>query len=66
MSQPDTLPAFFEGKSVRYVIVDGICYFSVVDVMSLLTEAEPRKYWFGVKRHILQREGYTGLFGPQK
>ncbi len=58
---PPGLPVTFEGKTVRWVIVDSVAYFSVVDVVGLLAESEaPSKYWSAMKRRI-QDEGFRQL-----
>ncbi|MGO8948007.1 MAG: Bro-N domain-containing protein, partial [Ktedonobacterales bacterium] len=47
--------------TVRRAEIDGIWYFSVVDVIALLTDApKPRQYWFDMKRYI-QTEGFIQL-----
>jgi hypothetical protein len=46
-------------KSIRRVEVDGVWYFSVIDVIGLLTDAaKPRQYWYDMKRYI-QTEGFV-------
>src|SRR5260221_5221104 len=54
MSDQDTRPggnvAIFEGQRIRRQWVEDRWYFSVVDVVGLLTEAaEPRTYWAQLK-----------------
>ena len=47
----------FEGKRIRRTWHDGQWYFSVVDVVEVLTEsADPRNYW-KVLKHRLNQEG---------
>ncbi len=42
--------AFFRGKEIRRILVDGEWWFSVIDVIALLTDSEdPRKYWTWMK-----------------
>ena len=46
-------------QSIRRVEVDGNWYFSVIDVIGLLTDAtKPRQYWYDMKRYI-QTEGFV-------
>ena len=46
-------------QSIRRVEVDGVWYFSVIDVIGLLTDAaKPRQYWYDMKRYI-QTEGFV-------
>ena len=58
MAQEEVIK-LFEGKQIRYVWDDEKekYYFSVVDVMQVLTESDrPRKYWSDLK-HRLEAEG---------
>ncbi len=42
----ETHVAIFKGKSIRRKLVDNKWFFSVVDIVGVLTESEnPRKYW---------------------
>jgi hypothetical protein len=53
--------AIFEGQRIRRQWVEDRWLFSVIDVVGLLTEsADPRKYWFDMKRYI-QAEGFREL-----
>lgn len=50
-----------DGHVIRRQWFQDRWYFSVVDVVAILTEsAEPRKYWFDMKRNI-QTEGFREL-----
>lgn len=41
---------------------DGRWFFSVVDVMAVLTDSPiPRNYWSDLKRRLLKDEGFTEL-----
>jgi len=41
----------FEGKTIRQTIYNGETYFSVVDVVAVLSESpNPRRYWSNLKR----------------
>jgi hypothetical protein len=45
-------------KSIRRVLREGRWFFSVIDVVGVLTDApKPRQYWFDMKRRI-QDEGF--------
>ena len=49
--------AVFKGQKIRRVIHKGEWWFSVVDVISVLTDSEdPRNYW-KVLKHRLLKEG---------
>ncbi len=50
--------AVFQGKKVRKIIHNDEWWFSIVDVVELLTETErPRKYWNDLKKKLVD-EGY--------
>ncbi len=53
--------ALFQGKRVRKVLLNDEWYFSVIDVVDILTEsASSRRYWSDLKRK-LKKEGYNQL-----
>ena len=42
-------------RKIRRVWVDDICYFSVIDVIAMLTGSKaPRKYWFAMQKRITE------------
>ena len=50
MSKEITKIAIFKGKKVRRVFKDGQWWFSVVDVVAILSNSEnPRDYWYKMK-----------------
>ncbi len=50
--------ALFEGKKVRNVMHDGELWFSVVDVVEVLTNSSnPRDYWYKMKIRVKTEEG---------
>jgi len=50
--------AVFEGKHIRKILHEGEWWFSVIDVIEVLTSsARPRKYWNDLKKK-LSEEGY--------
>lgn len=50
-----------DGRLIRRQWLDDRWYFSIVDVVAVLTDSvEPRKYWFDMKRNI-QDEGFREL-----
>jgi DNA-damage-inducible protein D len=62
----DLLPFEEEGsESIRLIrrqSHEGRWFFSVVDVVALLTDAQiPRNYWSDLKRRLAQEEGFTQL-----
>jgi len=43
--------AVFEGKQIRKIINDGEWYFSVVDVVAVLSDSsDPKDYWYRIKK----------------
>ena len=53
----NTISNLFEGKEIRSIwnSDDGDYYFSVVDVIGALTDANiPRNYWSDLKRKLKQ------------
>jgi len=48
----------FQDKKIRRVLHDGEWYFSVIDIVQVLTDSDnPRNYWSMLKR----READTGI-----
>jgi hypothetical protein len=51
--------AIFEGKRIRKILHEGEWWFSVIDVVEVLTGSErPRKYWNDLKKKLIS-EGYV-------
>ena len=54
--------AFFEGKRIRKIMNDGEWWFSVIDIIAVLTESKtPKRYWSDLKRKVA-KEGYSELY----
>ncbi|RJQ14663.1 MAG: hypothetical protein C4560_11860 [Nitrospiraceae bacterium] len=50
--------AVFRGKEVRRIIHNNEWWFSVVDVVSVLTDSvNPRDYWYKMKIRVKTEEG---------
>jgi hypothetical protein len=50
--------ALFQGKSIRRVTFNNEWWFSVVDVIEVITDTDrPRKYWSDLKKKLV-KEGY--------
>lgn len=50
--------AFFEGKKVRRSFHKGEWYFSIIDVLGILTDsADPQRYWSVLKSRLKKHEG---------
>jgi hypothetical protein len=61
-SKPSTSIALFQKKLVRRVWYQEKWYFSVIDVVGILTETEnPRRYWSDLKRKLVA-EGYGEVY----
>ncbi len=55
--------ALFEGQRIRRQWHDGRWFFSVIDVVGLLSEsAEPRVYWGVLKQRLATDEGFVEVF----
>ncbi len=53
--------AIFQGKQIRRTLYKNEWYFSIIDVIEVLTETErPRKYWNDLKKKLAQ-EGCNEL-----
>lgn len=55
--------AIFKGKKIRKIIHKDQWYFSIIDVIELLTEsANPRRYWSDLKRKLIENEEFAQLY----
>ncbi|MFH1958252.1 MAG: Bro-N domain-containing protein [bacterium] len=55
----ETKIAVFKGKNVRRVIYNNEWWFSIIDVIEVLTDSDrPRKYWSDLKQKLIN-EGYS-------
>ena len=53
----DTKIAIFKGKKIRKTLHNNEWWFSVVDVVSALTDStNPRDYWFKMKIRVKMEE----------
>ncbi len=56
--QPTTKIALFRGKKIRKTLHQNEWWFSVVDVVEVLTDSvNPRDYWFKMKIRVNQEDG---------
>lgn len=54
--------AVFEGKHIRKILHEGEWWFSVIDIVEVLTGSSiPKRYWSDLKRK-LAKEGYVELY----
>ena len=52
--EEDTHIAIFNGKSIRRKLIDGKWFFSVVDIVGVLTDSsDPNDYWYRLKKREL-------------
>ncbi len=62
MKEKDKL-VVFEDKNIRRTWFNDEWYFSVIDVVEVLTESpHPRRYWSDLKRQLQEKEGFE-LYG---
>ena len=55
--------AIFKGKSIRKIIYNDEWYFSIVDVIEVLTESSnSRRYWSDLKSKLTENEGFSQLY----
>lgn len=55
----------FEGNKVRsyYDDIDEHWYFSIIDIVGILTESKnPRRYWSDLKTKLTEEEGFVQLY----
>lgn len=54
----------FEDTQIRRIFHSGEWYFSVVDIVNVLTgSANPRRYWSDLKIQLSEKEGFVQLYG---
>jgi len=59
---PETKVALFKGKKIRKTLHENEWWFSVVDVIEVLTDSlRARKYWADLKKKLIQEEGFNEL-----
>jgi DNA-damage-inducible protein D len=55
--------AIFRGKEIRKTIYQDEWYFSIVDIIEVLTEStNPRRYWSDLKSKLIDNEGFNQLY----
>lgn len=54
----------FEDKKIRRIFHNGEWYFSIIDIISVLTtSSDPRRYWPELKKQLSDNEGFVQLLG---
>lgn len=63
LAQQSSKIAIFKGKQIRKTIYQGEWYFSIIDVVAVLTESQnPRRYWSDLKIQLSENEGFIQLY----
>ena len=56
--------AVFEDKKIRRIFHNGEWYFSIIDIVRVLTESsDPSRYWTELRTQLTDSEGFVQLFG---
>ena len=56
--------AVFEDKNIRRILHKGEWYFSILDIVRVLTDTpNPRRYWPDLKKQLSENEGFVQLLG---
>jgi len=54
--------ALFQGRKVRKIIYQKEWYFSIIDIITVLTGSTiPKRYWADLKKK-LEKEGYIEVY----
>lgn len=54
----------FEDKHIRRIFHNGERYFSITDIIGVLTDSSnPRRYWSDLKIQLAENEGFDQLYG---
>jgi DNA-damage-inducible protein D len=54
--------AVFEDKKIRRILHNGEWYFSIIDIIRVLTESsDPNRYWPELKKKLIGDEGFNQL-----
>jgi DNA-damage-inducible protein D len=54
----------FEDKQIRRIFYNGEWYFSIIDILTILTQSSnPRRYWSDLKIQLFENEGFIQLYG---
>jgi len=49
--------AVFQGKQIRKILLNDAWWFSVIDVVAVLTDSSvPKRYWSDLKKSLLMRD----------
>jgi prophage antirepressor-like protein len=54
--------AVFKGKHIRKILLEGEWWFSIIDVVEVLTDSSiPKRYWSDLKRKLIN-EGFSEAY----
>lgn len=63
MQSSDYKLVVFEDKQIRRIFHNGEWYFSIVDIVEVLTNSSnSRRYWSDLKRQLIENEGFVQLY----
>jgi len=63
LEQTSSKIAIFRGKEIRKAIYQDEWYFSIVDIIEVLTgSANSRRYWSDLKSKLINNEGFSQLY----
>src|SRR5579863_2772098 len=55
--------AIFKSKQIRKTLHQDQWYFSIIDIIAVLTESpNPRRYWSNLKIQLSENEGFAQLY----
>lgn len=59
----ETKLAIFKGNNIRREILRSEWYFSIIDIIAVLTDSEnPRRYWSDLKHKLSENEGFFEVY----
>ena len=63
LEQQSSKIAIFKGKQIRKIIHQGEWYFSIIDIVAVLTESpNPRRYWSNLKIQLSENKAFVQLY----
>jgi DNA-damage-inducible protein D len=63
LENPSERLVVFQDKKIRRVFHEGEWYFSIIDIIEVLTESpNPRRYWSNLKIQLSENEGFIQLY----
>jgi DNA-damage-inducible protein D len=65
--QPQDKIIVFEDKKIRRIFHNGEWYFSIIDVVRVLTgSSDPNRYWPALKKKLIEDEGFSQLLAKSE